>query len=199
MTGGADGDGVTASHISVSTGSAKYGGSVDLDLDANSDVTKNDILVSGVSLGADSMFTFTYEGMMPEAAGDLSFTVAVDGGEGPGEVLEGAPAPTALIDGSGALTVTVGDAAAGSGTVSIDQDPGAIAAGSSGNTITVTYTAIGSIGEGKTITVAVPDGWSAPLNEAATDPPTKMGTFTVMHLLKLADDDADGMRDEGVL
>ena len=197
LTGGAEGDGVTASHISVSTGSTKYGGSVDLDLDANADVTKNDVLVSGVSLGADAMFTFTYEGMMPEAAGDLSFTVAVDGGEGPGEVLEGAPAPTALIDGSGALTVTVGDAAAGSGTVSIDQDPGAIAAGSSGNTITVTYTAIGSIGEGKTITVAVPDGWSAPLNEAATDPPTKMGTFTVMHLLKLADDDADGMRDEG--
>ena len=89
LTGGADGDGVTASHISVSTGSAKYGGSVDLELDANSDVTKNDVLVSGVNLGADDEFTFTYEGMMPEAAGDLSFTLAVDGGEGPGEVAEG--------------------------------------------------------------------------------------------------------------
>ena len=101
----------------------------------------------------------------------------------------------ALIDGSGALTVTVMGAKAGSGMVSIDQDPGAIVAGSSGNTITVTYTAIGAIGEGKTITVAVPDGWSPPLNEAAAD--EKMGTFTVKHLLKLAADDADGVRDEG--
>ncbi len=194
LTGGADGDGVTASHISVSTGSAKYGGSVDLELDANSDVTKNDVLVSGVNLSADDEFTFTYEGMMPEAAGDLAFTVAVDGGEGPGEVAEGSPAPMALIDGSGALTVTVGQAAAGSGTVMIDQG-GAVVAGSDGNEITVTYTAIGEIGEGKTITVAVPDGWSPPLNEAAAD--EKMGTFTVTHLLDLAADDADGVRDEG--
>ena len=77
----------------------------------------------------------------------------------------------------------------------VDQDPGAIVAGSSGNTITVTYTAIGEIGEGKTITVEVPDGWSAPLNEAAAA--EKMGTFTVTHYLKLADDDADGMADMG--
>ena len=194
LTGGADGDGVTASHISVSTGTAKYGGSVDLELDANSDVTKNDVLVSGVNLGADDEFTFTYEGMMPEAAGDLAFTVAVDGGEGPGEVAEGSPAPMALIDGSGALTVTIGQAAAGSGTVMIDQG-GAVVAGSDGNEITVTYTAIGEIGEGKTITVVVPDGWSAPLNEAAAD--EKMGTFTATHLLDLAADDADGVRDEG--
>ena len=194
LTGGADGDGVTASHISVSTGSAKYGGSVDLELDANADVTKNDVLVSGVNLGADDEFTFTYEGMMPEAAGDLAFIVAVDGGEGPGEVAEGSPDPMALIDGSGALTVTIGQAAAGSGTVMIDQG-GAVVAGSDGNTITVTYTGIGEIGEGKTITVVVPDGWSAPLNEAAAD--EKMGTFTVTHLLDLAADDADGVRDEG--
>ena len=53
LTGGADGDGVTASHISVSSGSAKYGGSVDLDLEANKDVTKNDVLVSGVDLNHD--------------------------------------------------------------------------------------------------------------------------------------------------
>ena len=121
------------------------------------------------------MFTFTYEGMMPEAAGDLAFTLAVDGGEGPGEVAEGMPAPMALIDGSGAsdmLKVTVGQAAAGSGRVMVDQDPGAVVASSSGNTITVTYTAIGEIGEGKKITVTVPDGWSAPLTDAAA--PEKM-------------------------
>ena len=156
-------------------------------------------LVSGVNLGADAMFTFTYEGMMPEAAGDLSFTVAVDGGEGPGEVLEGMPTPAALADGSGALTVTVGDAAAGSGMVSIDQDPGAIVAGSSGNTVTVTYMAIGTISEGKTITVTVPDGWSPPLTDAAA--PEKMGTITVMHYLKPAADaaaDADPVDGGGV-
>ena len=121
LTGGADAAGVTAAHISVSTGSAKYGGSVDHDLEANDDVTKDDVLVSGVNLSASGTFTFTYEGMMPEAAGDLGFTVAVDGGEGPGEVAEGMPTPMALIDGSGALSVTVGDAAAGSGTVMVTK------------------------------------------------------------------------------
>lgn len=181
LTGGADGDGVTASHISVS-GNAKYGGSVDLSLDANADVTKDDVLVSGVSLGADDMFTFTYEGMMPEVAGDLAFTVAVDGGEGPGEVLEGAPVPEALIDGSGALTVTVGQAAAGSGMVSVSQDPGAVVAGSSPNEITVTYTAIGEIGEDKTIKVTVPDGWTPPVMTADAE-----GEVTVEHVVT-ADD-----------
>ena len=97
LTGGADGDGVTASHISVS-GDAKYGGVVDLDLDANADITKDDVLVSGVNLDHDDEFTFTYEGMMPETTQeDLSFTVAVDGGEGPGEVAEGMPDPCRLV------------------------------------------------------------------------------------------------------
>ena len=90
LTGGADGDGVTASHITVS-GNAKYGGALtaaQLVLDANSDVTKDDILVSGVNLREAGTLTFTYEGAMPETTQDLSFTVALDGGEGPGEVDE---------------------------------------------------------------------------------------------------------------
>ena len=74
LTGGDDSDGVTASHISV-PGNAKYGGSVDLDLEANEDVTANDVLVSGVNLRADGTLTFTYTGMMPEATGDLEFAV----------------------------------------------------------------------------------------------------------------------------
>ena len=196
LTGGADGDGVTASHISV-RGSAKYGGGMsDADLKAYG-ITKNDVLVSNVNLRHDGTLTFTYEGMMPEVAGDIAFTVAVDGGEGPDEKLaaDGAPTPMALIDGSGALTVTIGQAAAGSGSVMIAQEPGAVVAGSSGNKITVTYTAIGEIGAGKKITVVVPDGWSAPLNEAAAD--EKMGTFTAKHYLKLLADDADGMPDAG--
>ena len=110
LTGGADGDGVTASDISVS-GDAKYGGVEDLDLDANADITKDDVLVSGVNLDHDDEFTFTYEGMMPETTQeDLSFTVALDGGEGPGEVDEGMPVPLQVGD---ALIVKVLEAEAG--------------------------------------------------------------------------------------
>ena len=53
------------------------------------DVTKDDILVSGVNLREAGTLTFTYEGAMPETTQDLSFTVALDGGEGPGEVDRG--------------------------------------------------------------------------------------------------------------
>ena len=196
LTGGADGDGVTASHISVS-GNAKYGGALTADqlaLDANSDVTKDDILVSNVNLRADGTLTFTYEGMMPETTQDLSFTVALDGGEGPGEVDEdeGMVTPAQVGD---ALTVTVLEAAAGSGMVSI-APMASVAAGSVVDEITVTYTAIGQIDADKVITVTVPGDWSPPLADAAA--PEKMGTFTVTHLLKLADDAAaDAERDEG--
>ena len=41
----------------------------------------------------------------------------------------------------------------------------------------------------------MPDGWSAPITDAAAD--DKEGTFTVAHLLKLTEDDADGERDAG--
>ena len=191
LTGGADGDGVTASDISVS-GDAKYGGVEDLDLDANADITKDDVLVSGVNLRADGTLTFTYTGMMPEATQDLSFTVALDGGEGPGEVDEGMPVPAQVGD---ALIVEVLEAAAGSGMVSI-APMASVAAGSVVDEITVTYTAIGQIDADKVITVTVPGDWSPPLADAAA--PEKMGTFTVMHLLKLADDAAaDAEPDEG--
>ena len=151
-------------------------------------LTKNDVLVSGVNLRADGTLTFTYTGMMPEATGDLEFAVAVDGGEGPGdpEVDEGMPIPVA-VDGS-PVTVMVIDAAAGSGMVSAMATGDVVQANMPGNEITVTYTAEGEIGGGKTITVTVPDGWSPPLNDTAAD--EKMGTFTVMHLLKLAEDAA---------
>ena len=93
-----------------------------------------------------------------------------------------------------ALIVEVLEAAAGSGMVLVDQG-GEVVAGMGGYEITVTYTAIGQIGEGKQITVVVPDGWSPPQNAAAAD--EQLGTYTVAHLLKLADDDADGERDDG--
>ena len=90
-----------------------------------------------------------------------------------------------------ALTVTVLEAAAGSGMVSI-APMASVAAGSEVDEITVTYTAIGQIDADKVITVTVPGDWSPPLADAAAAP-EQLGTFTVTHLLKLADDDADGM------
>ena len=195
-------DGVMRGHITPSSGSARYGGEENLDLDANADIgDKFSLIVSGVNLDHDDEFTFTYtatmEMTMPKAKGDLSFTVAVDGGEGPGEVAEGMPAPMQVGD---PVTVSVIDAKAGSGAVDIaamgsEANMGRVVASSDGNTVTVTYTAIGEIGEDKKITVTVPTGWSPPLNEAAAD--EKMGTFTVKHLLELAADDADGVRNEG--
>ena len=86
------------------------------------------------------------------------------------------------------LTVTVIDAKPGSGSVAISPTPGSITGGSTGNAVVITYTAAGEIGEGKKITVTVPAGWSAPLNEAADPTKVKMGTFTVGHILKPADD-----------
>ena len=120
---------------------------------------------------------------MPATKGDISFNVAVDGGEGPGEVAKGMPKPME-IDGS-PLTVTVMDAKPGSGEVSIKQKDGKVDSGSTGNEITITYMAEGEIGEDKKITVVVPDGWSAPLNEAAAD--GKLGTYTVAHNKLAAD------------
>ncbi len=198
LTGDPDGDGtadgvMSTSGIAHSSGSAMYGGDMSAaDLETYG-ITKDDILVSGVDMAAEGEFTFKYEGMMPEAAGDLSFTVALDGGEGPLDA-EGM-AELVEVDGS-PLTVTIGQAAAGSGMVSIAPMT-SIAASSEDNEITVTYTAIGEIGEGKTITVTVPDGWSPPLNEAAAD--EKMGTFTAVHADKVAEDDADGLPDGGII
>ena len=186
-------DGVMSSHnITASTGGTpKYGGGMSADDLKTYGITKYDVLVSSVNLDADDEFTFTYEGMMPEAKDDLSFTVAVDGGEGPGEVKEGMPVPMQVGD---PLMVKVLDAKAGSGMVSIAPMT-SIAAASTGNAVMVTYTAIGEIGAGKTITVTVPDGWSPPLTDAAA--PEKMGTFTAKHYLKLAADDADGLPNAG--
>ena len=195
LTGGADGDGVTASHISVS-GDAKYGGALtaaQLDLDANADVTKDDILVSGVNLREAGTLTFTYDRercpRQPRISHLPSHLMAA---RVPVRLTEGMVTPAQVGD---ALTVTVLEAAAGSGMVSI-APMASVAAGSGGNEITVTYTAIGQIGADKVITVTVPGDWSPPLADAAA--PEKMGTFTVTHLLKLAEDAAaDAEPDEG--
>ena len=138
--------------------------------------------------------TFTIDAPVPLTMDDYSFKLEIDGGDGPmeGDFIE-------VTDST--LTVTVTDAAAGSGSVMISQGTldvdgnlmeGKIVNNTEGNTIQLTYTADGEIGEKKKITVTVPDGWSVPTVTA-----DMQGTFTTKHYLKLADDDADGMPDAG--
>ena len=119
--------------------------------------------------------------------GDVKFTLDFDGSRGPDE-----GEFKALSE---ELSVTVEEARAGSGRAVAMATGDGVIANTTGNEVVITYTAIGEIGEEKQITVEVPAGWSAPLNEEADD--DMMGTFTVAHLLKLADDDADGERDAG--
>ena len=102
------------------------------------------------------------------------------------------PTPAALADGSGALTVTVGERQPVLVQVGIDQ-MGAVVAGSSGNTITVTYTR--SVRSAKVRRSQLPFPTVGQHLSRMRHAPEKMGTFTVMHYLKPADDaaaDADG-------
>ena len=167
--------GVKGAHFTVNEGRPQYGGNMTADqLDDNDDIAANQVLVTGVSLDDDDELTFKYTARVPLTMGDVSFTLEIDGGDGPdeGDFLE--------VDDS-TLTVTVEDAAAGSGSVMISQ--GKITNDTEDNEITFTYEAIGEIGEGKQITVTVPDTWSSPVTAA-----DMQGTFTTEHYLKPADD-----------
>ena len=169
----ADGGGVTG--VTVNEGVATNGGGEsEADLDANDDLAKNQVIVNGIDLDHDDELTFTYNARVPLTMGDFDFTLEIDGSDGPdeGEFIE--------VDDS-TLTVTVEDAAAGSGSVMISQ--GKITNDTEDNEITLTYEAIGEIGEGKQITVTVPDGWSSPMTAA-----DMQGTFTTNHYSKPADD-----------
>ena len=151
--------------------------------------SKHQVLVTGLNLDHDDTLTFKIDAQVPLTKGDQTFTLEIDGSKGPDEGKFIAVADSTL-------TVKVTDAAAGTGSVMISQgkldDDGALMQGkivnnTEDNTIEITYTAIGEIGEGKKITVTVPDGWSVPTTTAEMP-----GTFTTKHYLKLADDDADG-------
>ena len=92
----------------------------------------------------------------------------------PVRVLEPVAAPE-----DGTLTVSVGEAAAGSGESGVD--PMAVTAGSPENELTFTYTAVGTIGYAREFRVTIAAGWSDPSEADDTD----KGTYTVA----LADED----------
>ena len=131
-----------------------------------------DVLVDGVTLDAGEIVTFVYSNVTVQpTTGDATFAVAVDGGAGPGE-----DAASVSADPEGALTVSIGEAAPGSGTGMVDIAQ-AIAVNSSGNTLTFTYTAVGQIdSRQRDFRVEVPTGWSEPTAETTA---TTKGSYTV--------------------
>ena len=132
-----------------------------------------DVNVAGVSLDADDTVTFTYSNVtvQPTVGDDAAFVVKVNGGAGPGEDAESVSA-----DPEGALTVSVGEAAPGSGSGMVEGAP-AVTVNSPENTLIFIYTADGQINSRKNdFRVKVPTGWSEPTAET-TD--TARGSYTV--------------------
>ena len=127
-----------------------------------------DVLVDSVRLNAGDKVTFVFSAAMVQAAmGDATFAVTLDGGAGPGMTAAAVSPPE-----GGTLTVSVGEAAAGSGTSGVDLMGMAVVAGSMANELTFTYTAIGTIGYPREFRVSIPAGWSEPNDE-------DKGTYTV--------------------
>ena len=130
-----------------------------------------EVLVDSVRLDAGDTVTFVFSAAMVQAAmGDAAFGVMVDGGAGPGM----GAAAVAVPEG-GTLTVSVGEAAAGSGTAGVDLMGMAVVAGSIANELTFTYTAVGTIGYPREFRVSIPAGWSEPNSGVDNDE----GTYTV--------------------
>ena len=107
-------DGVMGEFV-ASTGTAKNGGKLTEDELETYGITKNEVLVTGVNIDADETLTFTYTGMVPAAKEDLPHLALL---------LMAAKVPAKLkkirqtsVD-VGDVTVTITDAAAGSGMVS---------------------------------------------------------------------------------
>merc|ERR1712096_551594 len=104
--------------------------------------------VDSVVLAAGQTVTFTYANVTaPGAANIYTFGVQSTG-----------TATGVLASVAGTLEVTVANAAAGSGSLTVS--PSSVIGGST-KTITLTYTAIGDIANGF-VKVSVPTGWTAP-------------------------------------
>ena len=99
------------------------------------------VVYSGISLAAGGTVTFTYNTMVGATIGDHTFKLEFQGGEGPGLSTASPPDPYAGFGevSAGDLKIAVGEAAAGTGTVSVMHDP--IQAGDTDAEITFTYTA----------------------------------------------------------
>ena len=124
----------------------------DVDLDAM------DVLVNNVMLAGGGTVAFTYIGMVQGATGDAEFKLASDGGDGPG---------TGIIAIDTSPTVMVDEAAAGSGSVSVDTG-GIVLLGDADRTLTFAYTVAGETSYPSNIRILVPDGWDAPIPDNHT-------------------------------
>ena len=112
-----------------------------------------DVIVDDVALAGGDMVVFTYTSAMAQGTmGTANFAVAIDGGDGPG---------TGVAAVGGMTTVTVGEAAPGSGTATAMTD-GIVLPGSTENTLTFTYNVAGEASYPSDVRVAVPDDWTAP-------------------------------------
>ena len=117
------------------------------------DLGAMDVIVEGVALAGGGTVVFTYTGMVQGATDDAQFKIESDGGDGPGTL------PMA-IDTS--PTVTVGEAAAGSGSVTVDTG-GIVLLGATDSTLTFTYTVAGETSFPSNVRILVPNGWDAPI------------------------------------
>ena len=164
----------------ASVGAMMFGGDAEDEADLPEGVTAMDVIVDDVVLkgprtpgGAGHMVMFVYTGDVQPAAGSAAFKVAIDGGDGPDTADGPAPAET------GAPAITVGEAAAGSGMVSVDPG-GVILAGSTGNTLTFTYTLVGDITTSlREFRVEVDPDWTKPI--AGGKASDKKGTYEITH------------------
>ena len=153
------------------------GGTVNRSSAAFSD---SDVTVGGVNLDAGETVNFVYTATRVQGTtGDATFTVAVDGGSGPGEdPVNVTPDPT------DATTIAVGDAlpGSGSGRVVIEKP---VKINSTGNTLKFIYTPSGAIADRSLdIRVEVPTGWSVPTDRVDAG---ARGSFTVTHRKIAAD------------
>ena len=145
----------TSETVAVSrTTGVVLGGDLAADDLTEAGITNMQALVTGVSIDAGQTITFTYTGMVQAAkADDVGFMLASDGGAGPGEgVMD-------IADQSG-LTVDVGQAAAGSGSVTVS--PRFVNVGDEDVALTFTYTAAGTVEYPRIISVNVATAWGEP-------------------------------------
>ena len=157
----------TSDHVSVTgPGTVMYGD------DPTYKAPKQDVVVDAVNLAAEGTLVFNYTNVdVQPTTGSVNFTVAVDGGAGPGE------GATKVKD----LAVTVGQARAGSGTG--DVSPKFVTAVAADDTaaeassLEFTYTAIGTIEYPKVFDVTVDAAWAAP-----TKKEKMQGSYSVKHV-----------------
>ena len=126
------------------------------------------VIAEGVNLSAGGTLTFIYTTtVQPTAEDDVEFTVAVNGGEGPGED------PVAI-----AVQPVIDVRAARMGTGDIAVTPLSVEADSEDNDIVFTYTAVGDIFFPTEFTVTVPQGWTSATAGTRT---ADKGRYTVAH------------------